>query len=82
MLPSIETQPSLMSSEENSARGLTTREIEVLSLISAGYASKNAAEMLNISKRTVDFHLANIYVKLNAENRVQAILRAKAKGYL
>lgn len=68
--------------EENLRRRLTSREIEVLSLIAAGNASKNVARMLEISKRTVDFHLANIYTKLDANNRVQAINNAKAKGYL
>lgn len=80
--PSIVQQAQ--SAEENSRRRLTDREIEVLSLIAAGNASKNVAQMLRpkISKRTVDFHLANIYTKLDANNRVQAINNAKAKGYL
>ena len=80
--PSIANQPTQTQVEENSRRRLTDREIEVLSLISAGNASKNVAQMLEISKRTVDFHLANIYTKLDANNRVQAINNAKAKGYL
>lgn len=80
--PSIATQPIQTTTEENSRRRLTDREIEVLSLVSAGNASKNVAQMLGISKRTVDFHLANVYTKLDANNRVQAINNAKAKGYL
>ena len=40
---------------------LTKREIEVLSLIAQGCSSKEAAEALFVSKRTVDFHLANIF---------------------
>lgn len=80
--PSIATQPIQTTTEENSRRRLTDREIEVLSLVSAGNASKNVAQKLGISKRTVDFHLANVYTKLDANNRVQAINNAKAKGYL
>lgn len=80
--PSIATQPIQTTTEENSRRRLTDREIEVLALVSAGNASKNVAVMLGISKRTVDFHLANVYTKLDANNRVQAINNAKAKGYL
>lgn len=80
--PSIATQSIQTTTEENSRRRLTDREIEVLSLVSAGNASKNVAQMLGISKRTVDFHLANVYTKLDANNRVQAINNAKAKGYL
>ncbi|MFN3691238.1 MAG: LuxR C-terminal-related transcriptional regulator, partial [Fimbriimonadales bacterium] len=44
---------------------LTKREIEVLSLIAQGRSSQEVADALFVSKRTVDFHLANIYEKLN-----------------
>lgn len=59
---------------------LTKREVEVLSLISQGHSSKEVAEDLFVSKRTVDFHLANIYDKLNVNNRVQAYREAKRMG--
>ena len=61
---------------------LTKREIEILSLIIEGYSSKKVAEMLFISKRTVDFHLDNIYQKLQVTNRLQAIQRARKLGLL
>ena len=61
---------------------LTTREIEVLSLISQGHSSKEAAEALFVSKRTVDFHLANIYDKLQVNNRVQAFRAATRLGLI
>ncbi len=60
----------------------TPRELQVLSLVAQGYDSKSAAKKIGISKRTVDFHLSNVYVKLNVGNRIQAINIAKAKGYL
>ena len=52
---------------------LTPREKEVLTLIAEGYTSKEVAARLYVSKRTVDFHLANTYQKLNVKNRVQAL---------
>lgn len=61
---------------------LTKREIEVLSLIAQGYSSKEAAEHLFVSKRTVDFHLANIYGKLQVNNRVQAFRAATRLGLI
>jgi DNA-binding CsgD family transcriptional regulator len=61
---------------------LTRREIEVLSLIAQGHSSKEAADVLFISKRTVDFHLANIYDKLMVNNRVQAFRAACRLGLL
>lgn len=59
---------------------LSEREIEVLSLIAQGYCSKEAAEILYISKRTVDFHLSRIYIKLGVNNRVQAYRAAEHLG--
>lgn len=58
------------------------RELEALTHISNGNDSKTTARLMKISKRTVDYHLANVYIKLGAGNRVQAINIAKAKGYL
>lgn len=61
---------------------LTKREVEVLGLIAAGFSSKEAAERLYVSKRTVDFHLANIYDKLQVNNRVQAFRAATRLGLI
>jgi len=59
---------------------LTEREVEVLNLVLEGKSSKEVAQMLFLSKRTIDFHLARIYEKLNVSNRVQAIRRATQLG--
>jgi len=61
---------------------LTKRELEVLSLVIEGKSSKEVADMLYVSKRTVDFHLANIYDKLQVTNRVQAFRRATRLGLI
>ncbi|MEK7170720.1 MAG: helix-turn-helix transcriptional regulator [Patescibacteria group bacterium] len=57
---------------------LTTGEVKVLTLIAQGRSSQEAADRMVVSKRTIDFHLANIYRKLDVSNRVQA-LRAAAR---
>lgn len=59
---------------------LTKREIEVLSLVLEGKSSREVATALVCSKRTVDFHLARIYEKLQVSNRVQAMRRAAVLG--
>ncbi|MDO8684306.1 MAG: helix-turn-helix transcriptional regulator [Armatimonadota bacterium] len=59
---------------------LTKREIEVLSLVLEGKSSREVAAALYCSKRTVDFHLARIYEKLQVTNRVQAMRRATLLG--
>lgn len=61
---------------------LTRREIEVLTLVIEGRSSKEVADLLFVSKRTVDFHLANIYDKLQVTNRVQAFRRAVRLGII
>lgn len=65
---------------EGSHEILTDREVQVLSLILEGRSSKEVAQSLYLSKRTVDFHLARIYEKLNVTNRLQAIRRAAELG--
>jgi DNA-binding CsgD family transcriptional regulator len=73
--------PKHKGSDERSVK-LTKREIEVLSLIIEGRSSKEVADLLFVSKRTVDFHLANIYDKLQVSNRVQAFRRAASLGLI
>lgn len=68
--------------QENRAVRLTKRELEVLSLVIEGRSSKDVADALYVSKRTVDFHLANIYDKLQVSNRVQAFRRATRLGLI
>jgi DNA-binding NarL/FixJ family response regulator len=47
---------------------LTTREIEILSLIAEGYSNKEIGERLFISHRTVDTHRTNLMQKLDIHN--------------
>ena len=59
---------------------LTKREIEVLTLVLEGKSSREVAAAIFCSKRTIDFHLARIYEKLQVSNRVQAMRRATMLG--
>lgn len=70
------------SNKEARAVRLTRREREVLILISQGFRSREVAEKLVVSKRTVDFHLANIYHKLQVNNRLMAFRRASDLGLI
>lgn len=55
---------------------LTSREAEVLLWISRGKANRDIGEILNISPRTVNKHLEQVFVKLGVENRAAAAARA------
>jgi LuxR family maltose regulon positive regulatory protein len=56
---------------------LSQREIEVLRLMAEGYRYQEIAERLVISINTVRHHNRNIFGKLNANSRIQAIDRAR-----
>jgi DNA-binding CsgD family transcriptional regulator len=71
-----------VQSHEEAAMRLTKREIEVLGLVLEGKSSKEVATLLCCSKRTVDFHLARVYEKLNVSNRVQAMRRVAMLGLI
>jgi DNA-binding NarL/FixJ family response regulator len=58
---------------------LTPREVEILNLLKDAHPSKRIASMLNVSKFTVSQHLRNVYRKLEAKNRVDAISIARIK---
>ena len=61
---------------------LTVREVEVLHLLARGLRNKEIADRLYISERTVNFHLANIYQKLNVSGRTEALSRALKEGLI
>jgi DNA-binding NarL/FixJ family response regulator len=61
---------------------LTSREIEVLRLIAQGYTNNRAAEILNISVRTVEYHRSNLTDKLNLRSRVDLMRYAEEKGLI
>lgn len=58
---------------------LTARERDILSLWARGLQQKQIAAQLLLSPQTVKKHLRNVYKKLNAHNKVQALTKA---GYL
>ena len=58
---------------------LTAREKDVLDLWAIGMQQQQIAGKLHLSPQTVKKHLRNVYRKLNAHNKVQALVKA---GYL
>ncbi len=60
-------------------REITPREREVLRLIAKGFKSREAADQLGISTKTVETHRANIMNKLALRNAAELILYAVRK---
>ena len=61
---------------------LTTREREIVKLIAEGKSSKEIADLLFISARTVDNHRAKIMEKLNVKKATDLVKYAIQKGYV
>jgi DNA-binding NarL/FixJ family response regulator len=59
---------------------LTQRELEVLQLAADGLSNKEIAARLVISEKTAKNHIANIFSKLQVNDRTQAILYALRRG--
>jgi two-component system NarL family response regulator len=59
---------------------LSDRELEVLRLIAKGKNNHQISNVLNIAESTVRFHANNIFGKLNASDRTQALVTALNRG--
>jgi len=70
--PSTAPKPSL----------LTVREIEVLSWAMAGKTNWEISMILNISERTIKFHIQNLMSKLQASSRAHAVAIALGQGLI
>ncbi|MCB9232938.1 MAG: tetratricopeptide repeat protein [Bacteroidia bacterium] len=57
---------------------LSDREMDVLKQIGSGKTNKQIAEEIFVSENTVKFHLKNIYLKLDVQNRTEALAKAGA----
>jgi DNA-binding NarL/FixJ family response regulator len=61
---------------------LSAREHAVIRLVAAGLSNRQIAKALDISERTVKFHVTSIFNKLGAENRARAVALAAERGLL
>ena len=90
----LETAPQSQSSdagklvpEATDAAGdgagiLSQREREVLALLSRALSTKSIARVLSLSSGTVKWHLKNIYAKLDATAREDALTKARGLGII
>lgn len=68
------------SPDELLASQLTTRELEVLSLLAEGESSRRIAEKMRVSPNTVRTHVQNILAKLQVHSRLEAAAFAVRSG--
>jgi DNA-binding NarL/FixJ family response regulator len=65
-------QPPAPGSVALHKRGLSDREIEVLTLVAAGFSNQNIADRLFISSKTASVHVSHILDKLGVSTRTEA----------
>ena len=74
--------PKLRPTKRGVGADLTSREIEVLSLLAEGLANQAIADKLVISVHTVRHHVQNIITKLQAHSKLEAVARAAREGII
>jgi DNA-binding NarL/FixJ family response regulator len=63
-------------------QAITSRQLEVLTLLADGHSNKMIERRMNIAPRTVRAHLTELFHLLEADGRVQAILKARQLGLI
>jgi DNA-binding NarL/FixJ family response regulator len=72
----------LPATPEYTEEPLTSRETEILRLMTGGYSNREIASALELSEGTVKNHVSNILGKLGVRDRTRAVLKAIEKGYV
>jgi DNA-binding NarL/FixJ family response regulator len=70
------------TSNDESGDQLTQREVAILELLAVGQRNAEIAAHLSITERTVEFHLRNLFSKLQVRSRTEAICQAQRRGLL
>jgi len=73
----LEAAAAVSARPAPAADGLTPREVEVLCLIAADHSNRVIADRLFISPRTIERHIANIYLKIDAHSKAEATAYAR-----
>jgi DNA-binding NarL/FixJ family response regulator len=79
---SIPADVAVRLAEHLGTEDLTTRELDVLTLMRDGNRNKQIARRLSISETTVNFHIRNLVEKLQANDRTHAVIIAIRRGLL
>ena len=75
-LPAQESATGMPASAAARLESLTTRELEVLTLVAEGLANQEIADRLVVSEATVKTHVGKVLAKLDLRDRVQAVVLA------
>lgn len=79
-MPTWKSRNEFQSDGIISLADLTPRELEILHLVLEGKTNKGIASEIEVSVKTVEFHLDNIYRKIGVQTRIMAGLWAIQQG--
>jgi LuxR family maltose regulon positive regulatory protein len=82
LLAAFETTPPQPAIISNPIEPLSDRELEILRLIAANRSNQEIAQELVLSVSTVKWHVTNLFGKLQARNRLEAVNRARELNLL
>ncbi len=81
-LPTAKSKRGPYKAARSHPMGLTAREVQVLELLTQGLANNQIAERLFRSPRTIEHHVSSVLAKLNAESRMDVMLRLRNEPWL
>lgn len=73
---------SSMEEKENGLIILSPQQMRVMKLISSGHTNQEIADVMNLSKRTVEMHIYRLFRRLNVSSRTQAVQVALRLGLI
>jgi DNA-binding NarL/FixJ family response regulator len=79
--PSVEEQTEVLTVlpsqpyKNQVVQGLSSRELEILHLMTKGLPNKNIAQSLFVSEKTIKNNITEIFKKLNVKNRTHAVMK-------
>ena len=82
LMAAFAQEAATQTTDEHLAEPLSERELEVLALIAAGESNQEIAGRLFVSTSTVKTHVNNLFRKLSARSRTQALARARELNLL
>lgn len=81
-LPDALFIPDSQTAASEEAAALTARQLQILPLLAEGMPNKRIADVLHVAEGTIKQHLKDLFRRLNARNRTQAVKEARRLGLL
>lgn len=72
----------VMYRDDGEGRSLSSRELEIINLIARGQSNQSVAAELSVSINTINTYMKRIFEKLDVSDRVSAVMRAYALGFI